>query len=439
MNEQHDPHSRVELHSVSAHPKRGGRDASRRGLCALTAMALFTTACGDVPTDFEDEDLGTLESGIKGGTNVTSTGFPFDAVFRVQFGAFDGITCTATKIGPRKFLTAAHCGLDMRANVENGEISLTNANAPTSAQRFNIQNLFVHPSWDSVNDPNPRRDIPDAYDVAVFIVTQDTPGNPVFFCAPHIDPGRSARFIGFGRDVDRTPDLPAGERKQTATSTTATQGSASATSFTHNIITRGGVAGDRGDSGGPLFIDLAAGSPLSGVLSKGDISIDETKFARTANTCLWIDNPHEMTATSVYANNSRGFLQNAARRKCARSTGLSGQAGLGHCDGRNQTSTSGDEQYWRLLSVSGTSFFRVQNTKTGLCMTTFSFGFDPVGEATCSTTDEKQQWSFTASGVSGLRAVRNRSFNRCLEGLSNDSLVNRTCNNLSPQLWHFYR
>jgi len=175
--------------------------------------------------------------------------------------------CSATLIGCRTVLTAAHCACE-----EDGPACQTGAAAPDPGRyAFFLQNagvldvdaVFVHP----------RYRFPVA-DVSVMRLAHDADGiRPSAILSTAVPQGTQATIVGFGRTGSASGDYGIKRAGRVLTSACG-DGVDAESSVCWRFAAPVGPAGEdsntcNGDSGGPLFADLGAGDGIGGVTSGG--------------------------------------------------------------------------------------------------------------------------------------------------------------------------
>ena len=189
-----------------------------------------------------------------------------------------GSWCSGTLIGCKTFLTAAHCVED-DLNSNHYRVYLQHAGV------FDVQSITMHPSYTSAGWP--------ARDVAVLKLTTNVTGIDPTPINTLINPadvgfGLPGEIAGFGRTGGSSSDYGIKRAGQVVTNNCGL-------AFPGNndelvcwkFQSPVGNPGDdsntcNGDSGGPLFMDLGAGTVVAGVTSGG-----------SSSNCLANDNSYD--------------------------------------------------------------------------------------------------------------------------------------------------
>jgi hypothetical protein len=385
---------------------------------------------------------------------VLENTYPFESVVQLTGTGIPG--CTALKIGPTRFLTAAHC---LDSATTGGLISTCNALDAgfNFCSAGTIANVFIHPSYAADPDASSETVANHSYDVALIDTTAQTnipvangpywghiSDGSIGAVGPH---GGRGLFVGYGcNPITPSPSPYKQSAHFNATSLQVWQASGCDSCggddfplYTRNILsieTGGAREGTcSGDSGGPLFrYSSADGSyRVVGVSSVGvnDVASDNpvhAGFTRLNNVKGWLAAPHKLNVITPF---ELGFLLNRAHRRCA-AIADGGGTTLFECDGRNQPN---DDQYWQLLQVPSTNFFQIRNVLHGTCLSAGT-GSVNVTQASC-TAGTNTHWAFSAPGAAKQIKITHRTLNRCLTGQANvfDPLRRNTCDSTQAQDW----
>jgi hypothetical protein len=401
-----------------------------RGTGLLGLSLALALGCGAPP---EEEAAEVIAQPITNGTLVTSNSFPFSAVVKLSNG------CSGTKIGARRFLTAAHCLPNL---VVGSPISITNSLSGTfgAGDATTISRIDRHPAFE-------RRSVgggTGGYDIAVFEIASDTPGIPVLsnISANYLGDGTAGTFVGYG--CDNRPGSTNGGKKQRGAFRAAFNGNLDV--YTHAITSAGSAQVCPGDSGGPALTQNSSGTWTIRGVNNGFGSV-ESYFHRTGNVRLWLNAP----AKNVFSDGQNGRLLNGKSGNCVgitgASTGAGAQARQFFCDGRDQAA---DHQFFQLRS-SGSDTFNLVNGRSGMCL-----GVDGASTADgalimqfpCASPSpvNNQAWRFVNSSGSYFQ-VQNGKSGKCLSVAENSDahdviLLQVTCSPLGSvnhQTWVFSR
>ncbi len=287
---------------------------SRTLLTATSRIALASTVallagCADHAATGEDA-LATLDQALIGGDPATAD------YFRSTVGIGD--ECTAAKVGPRLFLTAAHCvavprparhttpppGYPANDGVDDpyvaGQPLLIqwglDADGPSGT--FTIVQTSIHPSWWTYpSSPDPVFDEDSTADIAVIEIAEDTPEIPEARVElDAIAPGTPVVEVGWGCEESvYTPDTHLGRFKAHESTTlppeTALTYVTSISSWPPAESTMTAIMGAYlftpgrtqdpdtaslcpGDSGGPLYLQDSSDPRVVGVNSNYTFTSD---------------------------------------------------------------------------------------------------------------------------------------------------------------------
>jgi V8-like Glu-specific endopeptidase len=378
-------------------------------------VLLGLAGCGEMPDDVE-----TTTDPVTGGQLVPDNGDPYGSVFRIATS--DG-GCTATKIGDRRFISAAHCFDGVSAGAG---ISMTNAINGSGGTTFTINTLDIHPSY-VLNKGW-------YYDAAIFTINGPTSPPALTIRTSYVANNQLGILIGYGCDNTSTRD---GQKQWAFYRAAANSNADKFTHFVTNVSTT--VASCAGDSGGPYLIRTGVNTgpwEIAGIDKRHDgeitpipITSSTSLVSRTGNIRGWIAAP----GSNSFSNGSVGTFLNGDSGKCLGVDGSSISSGAHvsafYCDGRQYPN---DNQYWRLQSIGTSGFFLFVNTKSGLCLgvdgastadgaRVSQFGCDPT-----PTTTENQAWRFTFTrsvGNTNYYQIRNGKSGKCI-GINGGSNAN---------------
>jgi hypothetical protein len=183
---------------------------------------------------------------LHAGQAAITNGQPYSghpSVGYLQIGA-TGL-CTATLVGKKTVLTAAHC-------IKAGEAHLFHLEGAT----YPAATATPHPAW----NPDPQS---LANDIAVIRLASEPPVTPSIIARQAVTVGLKITLIGFGVTADNLQDALV---KRMATNSVK-----DLTSTRFSIAGTGGGIGNTclGDSGGPAFASLGAREVQVGVTSAG--------------------------------------------------------------------------------------------------------------------------------------------------------------------------
>jgi hypothetical protein len=374
-----------------------------RVFCAMTCLALASCTMpmegGQV---WEDEILGSSEEPITGGALVTDQNLaPYNSVVRIN------TNCTATKIGARKFITAAHC---VGGWVVGGDIVMTNSlDGSSGTAAVTVTALDIHPTYELAGASYGDR----GYDIAVFSIHRDTVIPAISALGfGHVTSGVGLT-VGYGCDAS---DSGHDDRKQTQFFfPTSLQDylddgpgdeSFKRGEYTFNLINRSDtVALCPGDSGGPNFRSTENGWAVAGVNSYY-YGFPWSFQSRVGHVRRWVEQPGK----NIFADESGGFVVGKSGF-CLEANG--GTVRQEYCDGRDQTL---DPQFFTLKDH-GTGYFSLINgaspagdpqclrasaTSTALTMTS------------CNAFPSLGQWRFVDRG-DGTVSIQNLQTRNCIQ------------------------
>jgi hypothetical protein len=407
----------------------------------LGALAL-SSGCAPLTQEELDEEIALegVEQAINHGTLVTANNSPYNAVVRIRNA---GNSCTATKIGPKRFLTAAHCITELQ--LVSGEIfEMSNLLISDDLFFVTATGIWTHPFFE--HNPWPAQ----SPDVAVFDVNANSAEDAATLSAIPtravsssyvVDGALGLQLVGYGVD---SSDSTRFMKKQKASLTPRSlynyrtarptrSAALSLSEYTANVIAEGagGAWMNGGDSGGPL---LNTSWDIVGVASFSSDEVPGYSFlARTHNVYEWIGNPQK---NQFYTTNY-GFLFNAGSNKCMGTSSTASGASIWqkNCDARTSS-----RQRWYLWDR-GDGYFQLLNLATDptRCLSTAANG--GLTLAAC-TVDQTLHWKPVLSATGYYRWV-NRVTGKCIgnAGVHDESslLKQVTCNTLVDQRFIFTR
>lgn len=198
-----------------------------RRASAVTALAFLLVGCGPGETPLDAQ-----QSPIIGGTVTTD----YPAIGRLFAGTLggQGSLCTATLIGKKTVLTAAHC-------IVHGQ---PHHFITDDDKAWPVQGVVQHHGW----DPNDQQNYPN--DIGMVKLTMAPPITPMLITDRAPAKGQALTIIGFGETSQGRGD--AGTKRETVN----TLDTLYSTRF--SMTGAGGGEGNicKGDSGGPTFATL---------------------------------------------------------------------------------------------------------------------------------------------------------------------------------------
>lgn len=312
--------------------------------------------------------------------------------------------CTGTKIGARRFLTAAHCVTTLQPGQQ---IAVTNGISGNfelaSTATLEVSQVHRHPTY----FPNPNGHL--SYDIALIDVVGLSPQLPTLaansFNVPYVQPGITGFLNAYGCDLNSAND----GKKQYATFPTTIRNNLALDTFwfwskaDKPPNPNPEVQVCPGDSGGALFINTNNTWWIAGIVTGGGVDPQGnpgSSFARTGNVRQWLLNP----GFNAYVHQQKGFLINELSNKCI---GITKSAPLADaalarqywCDGRKagELGTS-DHQYWTLEKDGSTWRFRNTNSNRCLQDELGILGIS-VSQRTCSVSSDRQRFRILGSGT----------------------------------------
>jgi len=215
-------------------------------------MSVIVMACGTEQTGSSSSSeapvFASNSDSIVGGTTTTE----FPAVGTLSSTDLGGPFCTATLIGPRTVLTAAHCLDDVDASAFE---FLTGPNSDTPTARFKASGGKQHPQWNSAKIEN---------DIALVFLAEDASVDPLptATALPSDVIGQKLRFVGYGV-TNGTSQTGFGLKREVYVTVREL-------SDTQIKYSDKGKNTCNGDSGGPAFLQVGGRWQIVGVTSFGD-------------------------------------------------------------------------------------------------------------------------------------------------------------------------
>jgi hypothetical protein len=162
----------------------------------LTFIALSLSACAlDAVPEGDVEELGASQGELVGGHVASEAEYPAT----VYLGG-----CTGVKVGPRHFLSAAHCF----GPPNEATLKVTPQNDAQNIQHLTIESVTLHPQWTHCSacaGDGSMSDFGYRPDAALIIVQELTPAIPVAVIDPTpVQVGDSVTLTGYGFKVGET-------------------------------------------------------------------------------------------------------------------------------------------------------------------------------------------------------------------------------------------
>ena len=386
-----------------------------------------------------ESDLGTIEQDISGGSLTNS----FGSVFKLFLG--NGF-CTASKIGPFKFMTAAHCFREAGVNPATVTTLDVTSKGDGATSIFHLAvpgGVQIHPSA-VIQNTFPQFD--ETYDVAVFTTTTSTTGDPMTISSAgeNLSVPVSAFSVGYGADA---LDPSHNGKKQSAFYNLNIK--VPLTVKAELPLGAASPVTGSGDSGSPLL--RASDFQILGVGSYGGLGGSVTNpnsqdrsisaFSRVANVVDWINDPTPTNTNAIFQQNAVvRFIHNKKNGSFPVGLCLTQRVNaieLLPCRGPFGKEVSPSQAPgWMLLATPAAGHFAIVNREYfPLCLTT---EFSPANGSAlaagpCDVNKPAQQWQFqltTASPFNTLR-IKNKANGLCVGtggGLTSGTAVTQsTC------------
>lgn len=229
-----------------------------RGL-ALAMMAMAATMVAGCATETEEEEVSESKSEIIGGS--IDYGHPAVGMLQFAVDGNDGASCTATLVGPKLLLTAAHCVVGANGEkLSNYRISF--ATRPKDGPFYKGTATIAHPGYD------PK--VFGTNDVAVVVLETAPPIKPMPVQKTALGNvvGKALTHVGTGttQSAGVNYKFGAGDAKKKVTLLVNEQ--AGETLRTGETWRSGGIC--NGDSGGPAIMPINGVETVVGVHSYVD-------------------------------------------------------------------------------------------------------------------------------------------------------------------------
>ncbi len=406
---------------------------------ATAGLAILTAAIGCGPPP--DEPIDRISQPVTNGSLVLSNTAPFNSVVSIS-----SVGCTGTKIGSRRFLSAAHC---FTSTSVGDSITFTNSlDGSSGSATFTITQLDRHPSFDALvfggGGTIPQR--PAVFEGTVFVIDADTPSIPSLpVRSAFVSPGLTATVVGYGCDGNNPGNTG---KKQQGTLNVISGGTTD--EVAHFFRSLGPAQVCPGDSGGP---DLIRNPSKNNRWEIAGINVGfgpgtNSGLGRLGSTLRWIQSP----AKNVFGHDERGSFMNGQSLYCMGIEGASTSSGKKakqfFCDVRNQPT---DHEYWRLVDLDF-GFFGVVNSKSGKCLAVSGDSLNEgaqVIQKTCTAPVEtsSQIWRFIQN-TQDFYMIYNAHSGHCITVSSADgggngtNLVQSACafsGVIDRQSWMFTR
>ena len=223
---------------------------------------------------------------IVGGVEAKPGAFPY--IVSLQADGF-GHFCGGSLIADRWVLTAAHC---VDGGVDSVLIGLHDRKNPSSAEKFTVANIYVHPKSDMSTME---------YDVALLELSESSSFKPVALNDAEISISSSSPVLattaGWGTTSSGSSSLPSILRQVSVPLVSKADCNAKDSyngDITDSMLCAGYKTGGKdscqGDSGGPLVVTQADGTPvLAGVVSWGEGCALKNKYGVYAKVSAALD------------------------------------------------------------------------------------------------------------------------------------------------------
>ncbi len=194
----------------------------------------------------------------------------------------DDLLCTATLIGPKTLLTAAHCLHGYRSQVPSMTFILGSDKTKPEAT-YRIADFYYHPSFDPCPTPTGYHN-----DIGLVYLSEEPPTKPVplHSGAPSWEFIRTSKtklnFVGFGYDMMDLQQFGRGIKRQGSWPIKEIQDNR----IFYNVE---GMGTCEGDSGGPTFLMIKNQPVQVAVTSGGYFSCTNGFSTRVDSFLTWLD------------------------------------------------------------------------------------------------------------------------------------------------------